>query len=74
MGQFVEVVQPDILSFDSYPNFTPTDAEDGKQIYMANLEVIRTYALQVSTFYAERKYSVLRTLLLLRQKFRFGII
>jgi len=41
---FCETVDPDVLSMDHYPIFHPTG--DGRDLYCANLAVMRKYALK----------------------------
>jgi hypothetical protein len=42
--RFMEIVEPDVLSMDHYPRFTPD--RDGRDAYCGNLAVMRKYALQ----------------------------
>lgn len=42
--QFIEVVEPRVLSMDHYPRFAPD--KDGRDNYCKNLAVMRTYAIK----------------------------
>lgn len=44
LGRYLKEVNPDLLSMDSYPLFTPES--DGRETYCRNLSLMRRYSLQ----------------------------